>query len=272
MKYTDFYSQLLMESIKIQFAKPFTEEQKQMAKKALKWSYTNEYPYYKNVESKMSSRYTIKLKDIEETYETDTFYFDMYEKIGRDVQLPSYEGSPRKQAHKIHRNIESAIKEIPHNKNSVYRGMSLEEALDIKNKGYIKSKGEMNIGASQQGYTFFGTTPSTARVYAGTFSPIPTRNTRNKPGVIIEIPKKLTISASTINPETNMPIGTDLEWVSNKPISINEITNVWLLVPSKSIISGFSIIFNKRYNKFMSGDSPTPNSTNILINKPDFFK
>ena len=75
----------------------------------------------------------------------------------------------------------------------LYRGMSAEEYRGALEQGYIKSKGDYNIGDEQEGLTFFSTRPSQAQSYANNFTPEGFKATPDRPAYVVGIkkPKKI---------------------------------------------------------------------------------
>jgi len=73
--------------------------------------------------------------------------------------------------------------------NVLYRGMSAEEYRGALDQGYIKSKGDYNIGTDQQGLTFYSTNPSQAENYANNFTPGGFRATPDRPAYVVAIKK-----------------------------------------------------------------------------------
>lgn len=265
-------SSLLTEALTLSFNGDFTPEQKQMATQALKYFMRNQWPYIENTIGKMSSRFEFKLTRIRDAWSKIIFTFDYGEIGGKSVMMKPYPDAHRIKKHKYHKDIKSAIADIPDNPNSVYRGMSFEEALTIKKRGYILSNSSMTIGDSQEGYTFFGDDPKTGHFYASGFQPLPLTGTRNKPPVIIEIPKDYVEPADiTINKKTKHPVGSHGEWVSNQPISVDKITNVWFVINKYSTFGDFDIIYDKHREKFHGGSRAPISVKSVVISKPDFF-
>lgn len=263
----------LLSEVKLNFANEVTPEQKQMATKALNYYLSHEWPIIDDAAGKMSSRFEFELARIKESGSEIIFEFKYYEIGGRSKMMSAYENSPRMLKHKYHRDISSAVAGIQKNENSVYRGMSFEEALNIKKRGYILTNSSLTLGDSQEGYTFFGEDPKTAHFYANGFQPLPLKGTRNKPPVIIEISKDYVEPANiTINKKTKLPVGTNREWVSNQPIPVDAITNVWFIVSIYSSPGEFDVIYDKRYENFHTGGGSSVSTKSIIISKPDFFK
>ena len=275
--YLDFYKELLKEDLSVTFddSKHFSDDQKREAKSALTNYIESGYKYYSdNFGKLMFNRYDFILKDIRDHWRETIYRFDYVGKGGRDTSVLDFPGTDveglknlRRQK-RVYRDIKDAIDGIPENPNSAYRGMSFEELVDAKRKGYFQSTGIMNIGDSQVGYTFFGDSPSTARYYSGGFQPTPSSVTRNKPGVIIEVPKSILQLASTVNsPKTNKPVGSENEYVTDKRIEFSDILNLWLLVPERSGYGTIEIIYDKHNKKYSEGSRYSASVDYKLIHK-----
>ena len=81
--------------------------------------------------------------------------------------------------------------------NVLYRGMSAEEYRGALDQGYIKSKGDYNIGPEQQGLTFYSTSPSQAETYSNSFTPTGFKATPDRPAYVVAIKKPETIDYVT---------------------------------------------------------------------------
>lgn len=75
----------------------------------------------------------------------------------------------------------------------IYRGMSAEEYRSALDQGFIKSKGEYNVGSEQEGLTFFSSRPSQAESYANNYTPEGYKATPDRPAYVVSIkrPKKI---------------------------------------------------------------------------------
>ena len=75
----------------------------------------------------------------------------------------------------------------------IYRGMSAEEYRSAVDQGFIKSKGEYNVGTEQEGLTFFSSRPSQAESYANNYTPEGYKATPDRPAYVVGIkrPKKV---------------------------------------------------------------------------------
>jgi hypothetical protein len=275
MQYRDFYKELIKEALSISFAKDFTDEEKRQATDALKYFIKSGYKHYSEKYGElMVSRYDFILKDIRDHWRETIYSFDIVGKGGREFSKSSYPDSDSeilrnwKRPYRKYRDLKDAVKEIPVNVDSAYRGMSFEELIDAKKKGYFKSSGIMNIGDSQESYTFFGDTPSTARYYSAGFQPMPSSVTRNKPGVIIEVPKSILQQANlAVSKKTGKPVGSENEYVTDKSISFSDVKNLWLIVPEESGFGYFEVVYDKSEKRYKEG-SRSPAMTNYkLIHK-----
>ncbi len=169
------------------------------------------------------------LEDLSRRYDGDTFSFKYFMKGGKTAEVPRWEGSEHTRTVKQFKSPKDAITSIPANPDLAYRGMSLTEWVNIKNTGIVKSKGEYNIGTTQEGYTFFGSTPATADFYAVGFTPFGKAPSRNNPAVIIAAPRALMTNAS-VTMKNGQPVGNDGEWVVDA-IPLSKVTHVWILTP-----------------------------------------
>lgn len=277
MNYLDFYKSLLNEALSLTFdsGKNFSDEQKREATKALNNFISSGYKYYSDKFGLlMINRYDFILRDIRDHWRETIYRFDYVGKGGRDTSELRFPGTDveglknLRSSMRKYRDIKDAIDDIPENVNSAYRGMSFEELVDAKKKGYFQSSGIMNIGDSQIGYTFFGDKPSTARYYSAGFQPVPSSATRNKPGVIIEVPKSILSLASDIkSPKTNKPVGSENEYVTNKRIEFSDVLNLWLVVPEKSSYGTIEIVYDKHEKRYSEGSRYSAGTYYKLIHK-----
>jgi len=76
-------------------------------------------------------------------------------------------------------------KSIPRKAGLIYRGMSWQEYQNSLKRGYFKSRGGYNIGASQKGATCASRSPEQAMSYASWFTPFPKTPTPEEPGVVV---------------------------------------------------------------------------------------
>lgn len=277
MIYVDFYKEILSEGLSLTFddTKNFNDEQKREATKALNNFISSGYKYYSDKFGLlMINRYDFILRDIRDHWRETIYRFDYVGKGGRDSSELRFPGTDVEGLKNLrinmrkYRDIKDVIDDIPENPASAYRGMSFEELLNAKKKGYFQSSGIMNIGDSQVGYTFFGDTPSTARYYSAGFQPVPSSATRNKPGVIIEVPKSiLSVARNIKSPKTNQPVGTENEYVTDKRIEFSDILNLWLIVPDKSSYGSIEIVYDKYEKRYSEGSRSSASGYYKLIHK-----
>ena len=264
----------LEESMQLDFPITVSDEQKNHAREALKFYIKQNYNYYSNAEQNLKSRYAFKLERVKDNRWGEIIYtFNLVGKGGNEYQFKSYPDAIDTTAGRHYGSVKDAIESIPHDENSAYRGMSFEEALEAKRRGYFKSKGELNLGSSQAGYTFFGEDPSTAIFYASGFQPIVSDVTRNKPGVIIQVSKDILSPADlTPNKARTGPVGTNGEWITANKIPCSEVQNMWFILLSRSTYATIEVVYN-RYSKTYSSGSRFPASKKfVIINKKDFLK
>jgi hypothetical protein len=255
---SEYVNLLLTENVQLTYAGPFTPEQKMMAKNVL-------IKYIKQTgRESMFSRYNFILTSIFSRWTEEKYNFQYISKGGRDAFVKPYEDAPYLRKAKKFKTVVDAIKDIPTDDNYVYRGMSFEEYVNIKKTGFVKSRGEYNLGDAQKNYTFFGDSFKTARFYAGSFQPMERDVTRNKPGVVIEVPKKLTQPADTIK-SGNDPVGQPNEYITDEPISANNIRNVWFLVPTLSYYGDMDINYNTHTKECSQGSRSSPSVQYAVI-------
>lgn len=270
-----FHKEQINEALSISFSKQFTDEEKKQATEILKKYIKDNYKYYTDTFGELAaSRYDFILKNIHDDWKRPVYTFNIVGKGGKTITAPAYPWADtpqmKKYTHSIrkYRDVKNAIDEIPVNPDSAYRGMSFEELMDAKKKGYFKSSGIMNIGDSQENYTFFGDSPSTAKFYGASFQPVPSSATRNKPGVIIEVPKNILTPANiTLSKKTQKPVGNNHEFVTDKPIDFSNVKNLWLIVPEKSSLGTIEVIYDKLSGKTSEGSRYPADLTYKLIHK-----
>jgi hypothetical protein len=80
-------------------------------------------------------------------------------------------------------------REIPAEKEDgfIYRGMSAEEWETAQSNGFVKSRGDYNIGSGQDGLTYYAEDPRTAASYATSYQPYPMIPTFERPAMVIKI-------------------------------------------------------------------------------------
>lgn len=153
---------------------------------------------------------------------------------GVTTEEPRWEGSEYTSNITRYKTPQNAIQEIPVDANLVYRGMSWEGWKQIKQSGYIQSKGGYNTFDSQKNMIFFGKQPIDAFSYAsGSTTPIFFRSGYLKPGVIIAVDKQGGIEG----PSKDLLLS-EYEFVFTEPIPISRIKHVWIIKPVKSLGEG----------------------------------
>lgn len=70
----------------------------------------------------------------------------------------------------------------------LFRGMSDEEFQEAKQRGHFQSKGDWNLGGTQEGRTYFTPSLGTAEHYSNGYAPMGFRPTFDKPAHVIGIP------------------------------------------------------------------------------------
>jgi hypothetical protein len=109
-----------------------------------------------------------------------------------------------------------------------YRGMAWEEWQSIRRTGFIRSRGEYNIGTAQEGLTLFTADPGQAFNYAAGFATWAFAPSFRRPGVIVTIPKSLTFGAKD-DPKALLSD----ERAFRGAVPANLIQNVWFVVPTE---------------------------------------
>ena len=190
-------------------------------------------------------RYRYELSDIREYGGETTFRFNVIPLGGKAVQGPGLRGNPA-----LFKSPKKALEEIPTNSQWAYRGLSWEEWQQIRKRKSIKSRGGYNIG--QEGLTFFGPEPGTGHSYASGFAPVQHMASKKRPGVVIAIHKKHTLSYKD---RDDIPQG-ELAILGSLPMS--EIKGVWLLVPTESRAGMMELIRTevRKYNHIKQTYSP----------------
>lgn len=69
----------------------------------------------------------------------------------------------------------------------IFRGMSFDEYQSVLKSGYIKSRGDYNLGPEQQGLTYFSNDKGQASYYASGFAPWQWQPTPDKPAVMVKV-------------------------------------------------------------------------------------
>lgn len=253
----------------------FTDEEKKQAKEALKHHFKSNYNFYREKFGDLAkARFDFTLNSVRDHWRDIKYSFVYTGKGGRDTSRLAFPGTDveslktLRRPYRKFRDVKDAIEEIPSNPDSAYRGMSFEELIDAKKKGYFKSSGIMNIGDSQENYTFFGDDPKSAMHYALGFQPLPSSPTRNKPAVIIEVPKSVLRPAHlTIAKNTGKPVGNEHEFVTDQRINFSDVKNLWMFVPSESGYGSVDIYYNKFEKKYEEGSRGPIHSVYKIIHK-----
>lgn len=129
----------------------------------------------------------------------------------------------------VYKTPKDAIEAIPASDSLAYRGMSWEEWQNIRETGFIMSKGTMNLGEEQQGITLFGQEPGVAEHYSAGFAPIQYKPSMKRPGVVIAVPRKLLLTNKD-RPEA-IP---ESELGAEGPLDSKNIVGVWFVIVTKT--------------------------------------
>jgi len=118
----------------------------------------------------------------------------------------------------------NGMADVPEIAGMAYRGMSWEEWAFIRKHCTVRSRGEWNI--DQDDLTFFGDA-SKAQSYAAGFAPWMFKPSKDRPSVVIAIPKRLTLD------HTDLPgLIPNGELAIRGGISASMITHAWRIVPT----------------------------------------
>jgi hypothetical protein len=69
----------------------------------------------------------------------------------------------------------------------IYRGMSYDEYVSSKERGFLQTKGDYNLGPDQEGLTYYTTDISSAASYSSSFAPWQYKPTYKKPAIVVKI-------------------------------------------------------------------------------------
>lgn len=152
-----------------------------------------------------------------------------------------------------------AVKSRP---DSAYRGMSFDEWQVSLEEGEIRSRGDYIFG-TQAGMTFFGKEFFTAAGYAAGFAPFQHMPTRNKPGVIIEVPRKL-----LLDHEDRPGAVTNEEMAAEGGLPLDGISRAWYVVPTEAEAGIFTLI-RSHDGKVDGGSFSHPWSSRVIIPMED---
>lgn len=252
----------------------FSDEEKKGAKQALLEFLRSGFDYYER-EFGLDSlpRYDFHLKRVKRDRREINYLFEVIDSRGRETTYQIGGDSGIFDRKKHHRTIEDALEEIPVDAENAYRGLSFEEFLNAKQRGFFVSSGMMNIGSRQQGYTFFGSDPGTAAFYSTEFQPLPRDATRSRPGVVIEVSRQILEPAHlATSPITKGPVGEKGEFVTSKAVSLSSVVNLYLLVPHTSKFGSLEIIHDLTRDKYRKGLMWPPRSSYIVIKRNDLIR
>lgn len=194
----------------------------------------------KTAERAIKARYDFALMSDSSDYHGRTFRFAILPKDGVESYSRAYPGSPSLRPRLDENDVNYALKtppgsigsKIPEIEGMIYRGMSWEEWQSIRKNCEIRSRGEWNIG--QPDLTFFGDA-DTALYYATGFAPWMFKPSKQRPGIVIAIPRRYALSYkdSSLIPES--------EFATRGGLSASVIERVWRIVPTE-IRGGFQDI------------------------------
>jgi len=160
--------------------------------------------------------------------------------------------------------FEDALKSIPRDDSLAYRGMSWEEWVGIVHSGEIRSRSRWSFEGQQQ-FTFFSNDPSVAVSYAGSFAPWMYIPTPNRPGVVIAVPIDLLMDWNEVT-ETYDRISTSSgEFVTDSAIPMDEIVDVWFLVPVRMSAGFIELVFDPWTGGWREGSRSSPSISTMII-------
>jgi len=172
--------------------------------------------FWPGVMRQIATRYRLVLTRVDGWYEI-RYAFDI-------IPLALTSKPPRRQP---------VEEEIPNNPSLAYRGMCWEEWEAVLETGFVQSRGEYNIG--QTGLTLFGDA-ATAQHYASGFAPWPFKPVGDRLGVVVAYEKKWLLSHDS---EPRVLAG---EYASNKPLRIEDVTEVWFLYPVRVKLGAVEVL------------------------------
>ena len=146
---------------------------------------------------------------------------------------------------------------VPQRDGYVYRGMSREEWDNTVATGKLQSTGYHNM--DQDGLTFYGKA-STAESYSTGFAPVAFASTPSKPGVVVEIPRKLVMSHEDL--PDKIP---GSEFAHRGAVDIKEIANVYEMHPNDFYSGTMDVIFE--YGRVRPGSSDAFRGKDIVVVK-----
>lgn len=208
--------------------------------------------------SHYGSRWRLVLTGFRPYWSADTFEFAVVPKTGRPItETTDYGGYSR--TDEVYRYPEppGVVGEIDERPGHVYRGMSMEEWVSIQKNGFVQSKGSYNL--EQEGLTFYGKA-DTGAYYATGFAPLSFKPSRQKPGVIIEIPDQ---HVMTNEQRKDIP---ESEFAHEGQLPASNITRAWMVVPTR--VRPGKVEVREQHNqepKYVEGSRSDPSIGYVLV-------
>lgn len=213
--------------------------------------------------SNFFGRYEVILRDVREGYSETVFSFTLRPKHGS--KNVSTDGIFKRSQSFVYRTPSKAVEEVPPTvPGYAYRGMSFEEWNIIKKTGIIKSRGGYNIGNKQAGLTFFGDKSDTASIYANSFAPISYKTSRNRPGVVIEVPNEHLIKGGSKEVFDKYMI-TNSELVGEGELPASVINRAWMVVPVLAREGSLDVVKSNYSGKFSEGSWDHPSFKVVYV-------
>lgn len=194
---------------------------------------TDTVSYLNRKDDKMDSLYDPKLADLK-TFDAGTAI---------EYQMPVLKPG-----------FKDTITPLP-DKDIIYRGISADEYEYIQKTGFVKSKGEYNIGEEEKGLTFWSPRTETAETYSNSFAPWQYKATFEKPAYIIAMKKP---SADRIMDRSHITM--DDEVAVKGSISKSEIVATFIGKPYDSRAGYFELRRLGQSNEYKIGSRGTPTS------------
>jgi hypothetical protein len=160
---------------------------------------------------------------------------------------------------KVYRDVKDVTDDVTNDPNLAYRGFSFEGWLDAREKGHVESTGEYNLG-DQEG-TYWGSDFETGRFYASSFAPFPVHPTRRRPGVIVSRSREGMLDHND-DPERI----SESELVSMEPTPLDELVNVWFIVPRSEGFGSQQLVWNELKDTIRKG-SAAPSHVDLALLK-----
>jgi hypothetical protein len=211
-----------------------------------------------DIKRNYAARYVFKFVRLQEHWSEDiyTWNYELLEAVPFYGPIQSW--SRKKRVFKLPR--ERVVEEIPQRDDWVYRGMSWEEWQNTRRTKTIQSRGTYNIGEGQKGLTLFGNRAEQARYYATGFAPPGFKPAKRRPGVIIAIPKELTVGHEA---KGVMLTEDERGLVGSAPLDVIEA--VWFAIPTETTDGMLELVWRKSENTWTTGSAWGANTSHALM-------